>query len=245
MDLVYCANIVKDHGFPDTNEATHLIKVKRKRKGDEVYMTDGEGTLYRGVVLDDHPKHVDIQILNRTIIPLPRPYYLHVLISPLKSRERFEWFMEKAVEIGIDEVTPLLTQHTEKNTVRMDRLRKIAVSALKQSNTVHLPVINEPLSIAKYVSDPLAHEISLIAHCHDLPEKQALSRVLVDFCGKKKRSIKLLIGPEGDFSRNEVELCLKNNSIPVTLSHQRLRTETAGLVAVTTVANVWSHFQTV
>jgi 16S rRNA (uracil1498-N3)-methyltransferase len=241
MNLVYCTNIIKDHVFLDKEEAIHLIKVLRKRIGDKVLLTDGVGGFfYEGIIVRDDYNKCEVKITDRKEDPAKRPYYLHILMSPLKSRERYEWFVEKAVEIGVDEITPILTERTEKTKIRIDRLEKIAISALKQTNISTLPRINSPLPFTDYLSARKNPSTLLIAHCQS-SKRYDIVREIELLKEKGHDHIEIMIGPEGDFSEEEVKTAIKNKAKPITLSKQRLRTETAGIVAAAFVATELSN----
>jgi 16S rRNA (uracil1498-N3)-methyltransferase len=204
-------------------ESYHCIKVLRKRKGDSINLTDGAGNLYEGQILDQDTKNCQVLLLS--VIPDygKRPFRLHMAVAPTKNIARFEWFLEKATEIGIDEITPLVCEHSERVQIRTDRLKKIIVSAAKQSLKTYLPVLHEPIKFEDFIK--LNHANSrFVAY---VEEKQPLHLKNA----YKEGDCTILIGPEGDFSRKEIESARKSGFISVSLGPSRLRTETAAIVA--------------
>jgi 16S rRNA (uracil1498-N3)-methyltransferase len=218
------------------DESKHAIRVLRLTIGDQVEIVDGKGTRAIAEVTSDHAKRCELSIVSRTLEKSSRNFHLHIAVAPTKNIERIEWFLEKATEIGIDEITLLDCEHSERTTVKAERLEKVAISAMKQSQQSWLPVINEMISFDKFVMSANA-DVKLIAHCEEgskNPILQMLSRQpstpLSLTTGKKK--ILVLIGPEGDFSPAEIETALGNHFTAVSLGETRLRTETAALYAV-------------
>ncbi|MFC3199805.1 16S rRNA (uracil(1498)-N(3))-methyltransferase [Parapedobacter deserti] len=204
-------------------ESKHAIRVLRMGAGQRVQLVDGRGGLYTAAIVDDHPKRAVLEILKAETGRGKRPYYLHIAIAPTKHVERVEWFLEKATEVGIDEVTPIICEHSERKEVKTERLKKVMVAAMKQSLKAYLPRLNEPLGLGAL----LEHERQgqrFIAHCAD-GDKEYVSEMIVP--GGRYT---ILIGPEGDFSGAEIEASLRAGFLPITLGHARLRTETAALV---------------
>ena len=206
-------------------ESKHCIRVLRMNVGDELFLTDGCGNLYTARIADSNPKRCMVQIVTNQKEFGKRPFRLHIAIAPTKNIERFEWFLEKATEIGVDAITPLLCERSERKDVKTDRLQKIVVSAMKQSVKAYLPKINEMQLFKRFVDSNLPADLKAIAHCNS-PNLNPFQNVL-----QKGRSVLILVGPEGDFSPAEVELALSNGFSEVSLSTSRLRTETAGIVA--------------
>jgi 16S rRNA (uracil1498-N3)-methyltransferase len=186
-------------------------------------LIDGKGNLYKGIISNPDHNKCTIDIKGKTKDFEKRNYRLHIAISPLKNPERFEWFVEKSVEIGIDEITPLICKNTEKPGIKSDRVNNLIISAMKQSLKAKKTVLNEPCSFKDFVSNDL-NGIRMIAHCDSSTERKKISEV----CSKNTNSI-ILIGPEGDFSREEVTSAITMGYIPVHLGPSRLRTETAGV----------------
>jgi len=222
MQLFFGSVIEGSTVFLDGDEARHC-KVLRKQEGDEISVIDGKGLLLRSRILKTGRDKVEAEILESVLQPRTRDYYFHLLIAPTKQNERMEWMLEKAVEIGLDEITFIETEHSEKHRLNIGRLEKIAISAIKQSLQYYLPVIN-PLTSLKQVG---FDENTFIAHC--IPEEQKSS--LVSACNQipPHSKISILIGPEGDFSGQEVAYCLDMGARAIQLGANRLRTETAGL----------------
>jgi 16S rRNA (uracil1498-N3)-methyltransferase len=207
------------------NEDTskHMINVLRMQKGKEVLLTDGKGKKARAAIIDDNRKKCTVKIISSQTED-QRRNKVALGISLIKNSSRFEWFLEKATEIGVSEIIPLICARTEKEKFRYDRMRHILISAMLQSQQCWLPVLHEPTDFEKAIHLPFDQKF--IAHCTE-SEKQKLSSV------NHQLSTLLLIGPEGDFTNEEVESALKNSFTPVALGDTRLRTETAGMVAAT------------
>jgi 16S rRNA (uracil1498-N3)-methyltransferase len=211
----------------DAEESAHCVRVLRKRPGDEIHLTDGKGNIYLARLEDDHIKHCSIQILSVQATQR-RGFRLHIAIAPTKNTDRFEWFLEKATEIGIDEITPVICEHSERTVLRTDRLQKILVAAMKQSMNLYLPQLNEPIRFSEFISKSQSGS-QYIAY---VEEKQELSLKSEYLPGSDAL---ILIGPEGDFSNAEVRKALHAGYKAVSLGPSRLRTETAGIVACMTV----------
>jgi 16S rRNA (uracil1498-N3)-methyltransferase len=227
MHLFYVKNIVSDiHDF-DKEESKHC-KVLRLKNGDTVYLTDGKGNMHTAEIIDNNYLCTRVKIVETTSEYNKRKFYLHIAIAPTKSPDRFEWFVEKATEIGVDEISPIICERSEKTHLKMERLEKIVESATKQSFSAYLPRLNQP----KTFNDLMAVTFSsqkFIAHCNDTDRRE-----LKTSCLPHKPAL-VLIGPEGDFSENEITLAKKNHFIPINLGNSRLRTETAGVVACTII----------
>lgn len=228
MALFYAPDILSTLKL-DEEESNHAVKVLRMKAGDSLQIVDGKGGYYEAKISDAHHKHCGVEIVETISEFEKRPYHLHIAIAPTKNIERLEWFIEKATEIGIDEITPIICEHSERKIVKIDRLDKIAVSAMKQSKKAYLPVINEPVSMLSFVSN-CKEEQKFIAHCMSDSERVDLSSAY-----KPGADVVVLIGPEGDFSPAELKQTLNNGFVPVVMGQSRLRTETAGVVAVHTV----------
>ena len=213
--------------FLSEEESAHCVRVLRYDRGDEILLTDGRGTTYHARITNPHPRHCEFELLSQEKQEKTHNIYLHVAIAPTKNIERLEWMVEKCTEIGVDEITPLLCRFSERKNLRNDRLEKIILSAAKQSLTPYLPVLNPLTDFAALMKQYAGNEDldKYIAHCYK-DEKRELKDVL-----QKGRDVLILIGPEGDFSEQEVELAIANGFVPVGLGRSRLRTETAGVVA--------------
>ena len=205
------------------SEHNHLTKVLRKKVDDIVYLTNGKGYLFEAVIVQINLKDTKLRILSSLKKPKMN-YCLNVAISPTKKNDRFEWFVEKAVEIGVSSITPIISTYTERKTLNYSRLNKIAVSAMKQSFQTYLPVINPMIDFKDYLKTNQSSN-NYIAHCNQ-SGKNHLSR-----CIEKKSDSNIIIGPEGGFNNDEIKLAMNFNYIPVSLGSNRLRTETAGIVS--------------
>ena len=223
MYLFYTPNIEMEH-FLSEEESAHCIRVLRYTRGDEILLTDGRGNTYKARISNPHPKHCEFEIISSERQQKSHDFYLHIAIAPTKNIERMEWMVEKCTEIGIDEITPLLCRFSERKQIRTDRLEKIILSASKQSLTPYLPKLNPLTDYNTFINN--AHEETrFIAHCYKEDKRELKTEI------QKGRSCLVLIGPEGDFSEEEVKNALAKGFIPVSLGNSRLRTETAGVVA--------------
>ena len=216
----------------DHDESGHCIKVLRHRCGDEISVIDGSGTLYHCRIMSDSHKGVEAAILSKEEGWGGHPYHLHMAVCPTKNNDRYEWFAEKACEIGFDRLSPIIGEHSEKRVLKTERVGKVLVSAAKQSLKAAVPEIDEPVSVKEFIKSQSDTEVlRLIAYCFEderVP-RRSIKEVLDGYQGK---DIIVMIGPEGDFSKAEAELALENGFIPVHLGSSRLRTETAALTAV-------------
>ncbi|WP_417800369.1 16S rRNA (uracil(1498)-N(3))-methyltransferase [Tenacibaculum sp.] len=212
------------------DESRHIIRVLRKREGDILHITNGKGILFSAEILIGNDKKCIAKILKSEEKPRTRDYYLHVAIAPTKNNDRLEWFLEKATEIGIDEITPIICKNAERKVVKVDRLQKIIQSAMKQSLQFTLPKLNEPISFSDFIDNDFSEEI-FIAHCEEHSEKKFLKNI-----ASPKSKYTILIGPEGDFSFDEIQQSLHKKFVPISLGTNRLRTETAGLYVVQSIA---------
>lgn len=194
-------------------------------KGTPVRLIDGKGTLYEGFISDPDSKRCMISISEIKEGYEKRDYWLHIAISPLKNSERFEWFVEKCVEIGVDEITPLICKNTEKQSVKKERIENIIISAMKQSVKATKTVFNDPFIFSNFISQT-DKGIKMIAHCNSLTDRKKISEVY-----KKNENVVIMIGPEGDFSLEEISSAVMSNFTPIHLGSSRLRTETAGIAA--------------
>ncbi len=213
-------------------EAQHAIKVLRLREGDTIFLMDGKGTFYRAEVSMVSNKHCAYDIIET--IPQERPWknHLHIVMAPTKMMERTEWMAEKATEIGIDEFSFLECQFSERRTLRSDRIDKIVVSATKQSRKAWKPVVNDMQSFRSFVEQP-RKGLKFICHCYNEIERKDLFDTLNTLdSSESTEPVTVLVGPEGDFSLDEVRLAMQHGYISTSLGSQRLRTETAALSAV-------------
>lgn len=231
MQLFYNKDIdASDSQFTfDKTESRHIVKVLRKKEGDFLHITDGKNTLYTVQILLANDKRCLVQITNTEQQEKPWPYTLHIAIAPTKNNDRLEWFLEKATEIGIDEITPIICSNSERSILKTERLEKIVQSAMKQSLKFVLPKLNQPLKFTDFINQSFDNEL-FIAHCEELQKDSFASSL------KPNSNVLIMIGPEGDFTPNEINTALKRNFKPVSLGNSRLRTETAAVVATQTVA---------
>ncbi len=227
MNLFYAPDLSfesKNYTF-DKDESRHIAKSLRKKTGDTLYLTNGFGDWFEAEIITADPKHTQIKILSVTK-KAQRPYRIHVAMAPTKSNERFEWFLEKAVEIGIDEITPLLTRYSERKKINLARYDKILVSAMKQSLQAYKPQLNELTRFDRFLEQNFDHTQKFIAYCQ---ADDVLSESI-----KSQPNILILIGPEGGFSEEEIQKARDKGFKTVRISPNRLRTETAGLVSLMT-----------
>lgn len=233
MELFFSRDIAGDICRLDADESGHCVKVLRHRSGDEISVIDGCGTLYRCRITTDSHKGVEAMILDSTEDWGGHPYRLHMAVCPTKNNDRYEWFAEKACEIGLDEVSPVIGEHSERKVFKTARIEKILVSAAKQSLKGAVPQVNEPMSVKEFIrnNENNTGGLKLIAYCFEdeSTPRTSIKEVLHDYKGS---DITILIGPEGDFSKDEAELAIRCGFIPVHLGDSRLRTETAALTAV-------------
>lgn len=232
MQLFYNPNInetTENFSF-DKEESKHIIKVLRKKYNDILFVTNGLGLLFETEITLASENKCTVKILS-TEKAEPSKFHLHLAVAPTKMNERFEWFLEKATEIGIHEITPIFCDRSERKVVNNHRFHKIILTAMKQSNAFFLPKLNEAVSFKEFIKRK-NEGLQLIAHCEET-DKKSLKSVL-----KPNKNITLLIGPEGDFSEKEIALALENNFTPVSLGKTRLRTETAAIVACHSVVFV-------
>lgn len=233
MQLFYNPTItVKTNTFTfDKAESRHIVRVLRKQEGDQLHITNGNGVLFVAEVSVASDKKCLVNIISITEKKKAWGYYLHIAVAPTKLNERLEWFIEKAIEIGVDEITPIICKHSERKIIKLERFEKIALSAMKQSLKFHLPKINPAVSFKEFMTRNPNGEL-FIAHCEEQDKKSFKQEI------KPNTDLTILIGPEGDFSTAEIQLALQNKYTPVSLGESRLRTETAALVACHSVAFV-------
>ena len=209
-------------------ESKHIVKVLRKQVGDIMHITNGYGWLFTAEITLAGLKSCLANVTSKTLQAKPK-YNLHLAVAPTKMNDRYEWFLEKATEIGITSVTPIICDHSERKIVKTDRFEKILQAAMKQSLNCYLPKLNEPIAFKTFILQQHSGEL-FIAHCEETDKKSFKNEL------KPTKDITVLIGPEGDFSVKEIEMALQNKFIPVTLGDTRLRTETAAIVACHSVA---------
>ena len=236
MELFFSKDIDGSICRLDQDESGHCVKVLRHRSGDEISVIDGGGTLYRCRITVDSPKGVEAMVLSSEEDWGGHPYRLHLAVCPTKNNDRYEWFAEKACEIGFDELSPVIGEHSERRVLKTARVEKVLISAAKQSLKAVVPAVNEPVSVKEFIADHDAatddsgKTLRLIAYCFEdenIP-RRSIKEVLDGFDGSE---IIVMIGPEGDFSKAEADMALAAGFLPVHLGASRLRTETAALTA--------------
>ncbi|MBB5636698.1 16S rRNA (uracil1498-N3)-methyltransferase [Pedobacter cryoconitis] len=225
MHVFYTPDITADTYILNEEESRHCMKVLRLVIGDIVHLIDGHGGLYEAEIVAESKRNVTLNVLKTTREYQKRNHSLHIAVAPTKNIDRLEWFLEKATEIGIDTITPLICDRSERKIVKDERLNKVITSAVKQSLQAYHPVLNAAVSFKEFIGKTTA-DYKMIAHCVDGETRGFISQV-----SKPGQSYLILIGPEGDFSPNEIELALQNDFKPLTLGNTRLRTETAALAA--------------
>ena len=226
MQIFYLEN-PNDEIILSAEESKHATKVLRKKEGEILNFTDGKGYLYKAVITVADTRKCRLQVVSSEQKEKQHNYHLHIAIAPTKNMDRFEWFLEKATEIGIDEITPIICSRSERKVIKTERGNRILLSAMKQSLKYHLPKLNEAISLTNFIKQDF-EGTKYIAHCED-GEKKELRTV-----NKTEKTI-ILIGPEGDFSPKEIELAEQNQFKAVSLGASRLRTETAGIIAAHTI----------
>ena len=227
MHLFYSTNI--NELFLDREESHHCTRVLRLKENDEIILIDGKGTFVRAVLVHSSEKKTQYRIIDQIENYNKLPYNLHLAVAPTKNIDRFEWFIEKATEIGVSEITPLLCEKSERKMVKKDRLEKLIIAAAKQSQKAYFPKLNEMQVFNDFLSGNKQYRgEKLIAHCED-GEKRSLHSL------KLKERIIMCIGPEGDFSNKEIQSAIHSGFQPVTFGKSRLRTETAAVYACSAI----------
>lgn len=231
MQLFYSPEITTETNSYTFNktESKHIVRVLRKNNGDLLSITNGFGYLFTAEVVVPSDKKCVVKIVSFKKKEKAWNYHLHIAIAPTKLNDRTEWFLEKATEIGIDEITPIICKHSERKVVKIERFEKIMLSGMKQSLKFHLPKINPAIPFKDFIKSGPSGNL-FIAHCDEQDKKSFKKEI------QAETDITILIGPEGDFSANEIENAIQKNFTPVTLGESRLRTETAALVACHSVA---------
>jgi 16S rRNA (uracil1498-N3)-methyltransferase len=235
MHLFYTPDITGVTYTLNEEESRHAVRVLRLEAGDVIRLIDGAGGFYTAEIIDAHQKHSSVKITSVQKEFEKRAQRIHIAIAPTKSNDRTEWFVEKATEIGIDEISLLDCDNSERTVVKTERLQKVAIAAIKQSLKAYLPLIHDMSSFKKFINSTKELAVQkFIAHCHS---RESLPHLKSKFT---KGDALILIGPEGDFSAEEVKLAVENGFIEISLGSSRLRTETAALYACTTI-NLLNH----
>jgi len=230
MQLFYNPDITENTSEFSFNkeESKHIVKVLRKSVDQTLLITNGKGWLFTAQITIAAIKNCVVRIIDKQL-QAKKNYKLHLAVAPTKMNDRYEWFLEKATEIGIDSITPIICEHSERKVIKPERFEKIIQSATKQSLNCYIPKLNQAISFKEYIKQDFSGNL-FIAHCEETDKKSLKSQL------QPNQEITILIGPEGDFSVKEIELALQNHFIPVTLGETRLRTETAAIVACHSVA---------
>ncbi|SDH55868.1 16S rRNA (uracil1498-N3)-methyltransferase [Pedobacter terrae] len=223
MHIFYTPDITQNTYTLNEEESKHCVRVLRLTIGSIINLVDGKGSFYTAEITADNPKKVSLSVLKVETEFHKRNHYLHVAVAPTKNIDRIEWFLEKATELGIDEVTPIITDRSERRVVKEDRLNKVITAAVKQSIKAYHPKLNDAIAFDDFLKEPFDGD-QLIAHCIDNGEKRFISELVAPH-----QKYLILIGPEGDFTPDEVNLALNKGFKALTLGDNRLRTETAAL----------------
>ncbi|MCL2650125.1 MAG: 16S rRNA (uracil(1498)-N(3))-methyltransferase [Candidatus Azobacteroides sp.] len=233
MHIFYTPDILQSNELPQ-EEAQHCTRVLRLKESDKIRLTDGQGHFFEAEITAISSKHCHVQLLEKIKQDLPWKNQIHIAMAPTKNMDRNEWFAEKVTEIGVNQITFLNCRYSERKEIKSERIEKILIAAIKQSQKATLPELHSMVDLKHFVSQDFAGQ-KFIAHCYD-KEKMLLSHAY-----KKGENAIILIGPEGDFSEEEVALAIKHGFQPVSLGESRLRTETAALTACQTIHIINSH----
>jgi 16S rRNA (uracil1498-N3)-methyltransferase len=228
MKVFYVENTTSNEIILNEEESAHAIRVLRLKENDEIYLIDGKGSLCKAVISDAHQKKCGVRITENLLV-YKRNYYKHLVVAPTKNMDRFEWFLEKATEIGVDEITPILTDRCERRILNVERLEKILTSTMKQCVQPFRPKLNEMVKYKEFIKQ---HPKGFIAHL-ETGEEEQLQKVY-----QAGDDALILIGPEGDFSPEEVKIAKESGYVSVSLGHSRLRVETAAIAACHTFSIV-------
>jgi 16S rRNA (uracil1498-N3)-methyltransferase len=218
----------------DEDNSKHVVQVLRMKAGEQLHLTDGRGSLLLAEIMEADKRHCTVKLMAVKQQP-PNKKQVSIAISVLKNANRFEWFLEKATEIGISEIIPLLCSRTERQHFRFDRMKNILISAMLQSQQCWLPVLRKPVAFADIQMNQFANYLKLVAHCEEEEEEK---KTISQFPNFSHQPSIILIGPEGDFTKDEINIALQEGFIPVTLGETRLRAETAGVVAAALLMNI-------
>ena len=229
MIRFYAPDIEQSPLLPES-DSQHCCRVLRMQSGDEIEIVDGRGSLYRCRIINAHSKRTEVEVIERVAMPAVWPCRITVAVAPTKHLDRMEWLVEKLVEIGVDRIVPVRCMRSERKEIKVERLEKIAVSAMKQSLKAVLPAIDEMTPLPRFLETVAPDDRRFVAYCDDWVERRLLAREY-----KPGDSVSVLIGPEGDFSPEEIHAAIDAAFIPVSLGDNRLRTETAALVACDTM----------
>lgn len=233
MQLFYAPEISLPRYTLPEEESKHCVRVLRMSIGDELFLTDGRGSMYRCKVVNDNVKRCEVEVVEHIEEYGRLPYSLSMAVAPTKNIDRFEWFLEKATEVGISEVWPIECEHSERRQIKEDREEKVITAAVKQSLKAYHPTLHPLTPLKRLLAMPFDGQ-KYIAHCNsELGEREYLGSNI-----KKGGNVLILIGPEGDFSPEEIKFALQNGFKPISLGNQRLRTETAAVVATVITSTI-------
>ncbi len=245
MEIFYSPDVARGGNRLDPIESGHCIRVLRHRQGDIINIVDGAGTLFKCEITDDNPRCVVFAVLERQEGYGSHPYRLHIAIAPPKNTERFDWFVEKATEMGMDEISPIFGDYSERRVFKRDRTERIMIAAAKQSHKGAIPVLHEPLTVREFLEANSSVKsgkhlsekapLRLICYCDEEDSLGAVKISITEALKKGGSDVVVMIGPEGDFSREEMALAIRLGWQPVSLGDSRLRIETAALTAVAAV----------
>ena len=223
MNIFYTPDMNGKFYTLEESESKHCVKVLRKSLGDRLILVDGVGGWYEAAITDPNPKRCAVEVIQEVKNFEKRSYSLHLAVAPTKNIDRFEWMIEKATEIGVDEITPLLCEHSERKQVNNERLHKVMISAMKQSLKAYLPRLNNLTNFETFSSSSFDAK-KFIAHCEEGYKKHLFTQI------KTHEKVVVMVGPEGDFSTSEIKKAIDGGFGEVSLGKSRLRTETAGVV---------------
>lgn len=229
MHLFYDPTVAGYSHFLDQQESSHCVRVLRLKENDIIYLTDGAGNLHKSKIVSANPKKCELQIIETLKDYNKSPYYLHIAIAPTKNIDRFEWFLEKSTEIGINEITPIICERSERRIIKQERLIKVVSSAMKQSLKAYLPKLNEQINYREFLKKS-NDGLNFLANCEENPANHLFKKC------QPGEITTILIGPEGDFSNEEIASAILAGYKNISLGNARLRTETAGIVACHTVS---------
>ena len=233
MQLFYAPEISLPRYTLPEEESKHCVRVLRMSIGDELFLTDGRGSMYRCKVVNDNVKRCEVEVVEHLEEYGRLPYSLSMAVAPTKNIDRFEWFLEKATEVGISEVWPIECEHSERRQIKEDREEKVITAAVKQSLKAYHPTLHPLTPLKRLLAMPFDGQ-KYIAHCNsEIGEREYLGSIV-----KKGGNVLILIGPEGDFSPEEIKFALQNGFKPISLGNQRLRTETAAVVATVITSTI-------
>lgn len=233
MQLFYAPDITPPLYTLSDEESKHCIRVLRLTKGDELHITDGRGNMHLCRIVEPHQHHCTVEVIQTQQNYEPLPYSLTMAVAPTKNIDRYEWFLEKATEVGVSRIVPIECDRSERRTIKHEREMRVVTSAVKQSLKAYHPILDEMTPLKRLIAEPFNGQ-KLIAHCDSSFETRPYLPTII----KKNENILILIGPEGDFSPEEINFALENGFQPISLGTQRLRTETAAVAATIMVATM-------